>query len=85
MSENVNHSMSLARPDVGNLPIKQKVGIVLGVVGLFIFVLVLFNLNFPNQGWFLTLALALILFGTLIFSNSMYLNKSKGIKKANDN
>ncbi len=80
MSENINHSMSLARPDTGNLPIKQKLGIVLGVVGLFIFVLALFNINFPNQGRFLTLALALILVGTLIFSNSMYLNKSKGIK-----
>ena len=60
--------------------ITQKVSLGLGIGGLFILILALFNINFPNLGWFLTFAMVLISIGTLVFSNDAYLNKSKGIK-----
>jgi len=80
MSIKLNHSMSLAKPDTPGLSSKQKVGLGLGIGGLFILILALFNINFPNLGWFLTFAMVLISIGTLVFSNDAYLNKSKGIK-----
>ncbi len=72
--------MSLAKPDAQDLSIKQKVAVGLGVTGLFILALALFNTNFPNQGVFLTLALGLIIGGTIIFANDAYLTKLEGIK-----
>ena len=80
MSIKLNESMSLANPDTPGLSSKQKIGLGLGVSGLFILILALLNINFPNSGWFFTLAMVLISIGTLIFSNEAYLNKSKGIK-----
>jgi len=72
--------MSLAKPDAQSLSVTQKVAVGVGVTGLFILILALLNTDFPNQGWFLILALGLISVGALIFSNSIYLNTSKGIK-----
>ena len=72
--------MSLARPDALNITTKQKVALGLGIVGLFILTLALFNTDFPNQGIFLTLALGLIVVGTVVYSRSAYLNKLEGIK-----
>lgn len=80
MSNKLNYSMSLAKPDAQGLSVTQKVAVGIGIIGLFILVLSLLNFDFPNQGWILTLALGLISVGTIIFSNSLYLSKSKGIK-----
>ncbi|MFB9057443.1 4Fe-4S binding protein [Mariniflexile ostreae] len=80
MSSKLNHSMSLAKPEANDLSIKQKIAVFLGVVGLFIFVLALFNAEFPNKAIFLTSSLALIAIGTIIFANDLYLTASKGIK-----
>ncbi|NNL15911.1 MAG: FeS-binding protein, partial [Flavobacteriaceae bacterium] len=80
MSSKVNHSMSLAKPDVQALSTKQKVSVGLGVIGLFILVLAFFNTNFPNKSLFLILALGLISVGTILFANAAYLKKSEGIK-----
>ncbi len=72
--------MSLARPDALDITTKQKVALAIGIVGLFILALALFNTNFPNEGLFLTLALGLIVVGTVIYSRDAYLNKLEGIK-----
>ncbi|RNC84164.1 MAG: 4Fe-4S binding protein [Winogradskyella sp.] len=80
MSNKLNHSMSLARPDALNITTKQKIALALGIVGLFILTLALFNVNFPNKGLFLTLALGLIVVGTILYSRDAYLNKLEGIK-----
>ena len=58
MSNKLNHSMSLAKPDPVDISNKQKIALAVGIVGLFILVLALFNTNFPNKGVFLTLALS---------------------------
>ena len=72
--------MSLAKPDAQNLSTKQKVAVGLGVIGLFILVLALFNTNFPNKSLFLIAALGLISVGTILFANDAYLKKLEGIK-----
>ncbi len=72
--------MSLARPDALDITTKQKVALGIGIVGLFILALALFNTDFANQGLFLTLALGFIVSGTAIYSRSAYLNKLEGIK-----
>ncbi len=80
MSNNINYSMSLAKPEANDLTTKQKIAVAIGVIGLFILTLALFNTNFPNKGLFLTIALGLISVGTLIFANDVYLTKLEGIK-----
>ena len=71
--------MSLAKPDQG-LSTKQKIALSIGVLGLFILILALFNTNLPNHSLFLTLALGSVSAGTILFANEAYMNKSKGIK-----
>ena len=80
MSNKLNHSMSLAKPDALDINTKQKVALTIGIIGLFILTLALFNINFPNKGLFLTLSLGLIVTGTVIYSREAYLNKLEGIK-----
>ena len=72
--------MSLAKPDAQDLSIRQKVAVGLGVIGLFILVLALFNTHFPNKSLFLVISLGLISVGTIVFANDAYLNKLDGIK-----
>ncbi|MDO6760929.1 4Fe-4S binding protein [Tamlana sp. 2_MG-2023] len=80
MSDKQNHSMSLTTPDTNALSGKQKAAVFLGVSGLFILALAVFNTNFPNKTLFLILALGLITAGTILLSNSLYLDKLEGIK-----
>ncbi|HMR16546.1 MAG TPA: FeS-binding protein, partial [Mariniflexile sp.] len=72
--------MSLAKPEANNLSTKQKVAVALGIMGLLILVLAVFNTNFPNKTVFLSLSLGLMFTGTILFSNAIYLQKTKGIK-----
>jgi len=72
--------MSLAKPDALNITTKQKVALAVGIIGLFILTLALFNTNFPNKSVFLTLSLGLITAGTVLYSREAYLNKLEGIK-----
>lgn len=72
--------MSLAQPDALQITIKQKIAIILGVIGLFLMALALVSINFPNKSLVLTASLALIAFGTIIYSREAYLTKQEGIK-----
>src|SRR5690606_35484220 len=76
----LDDSLSLAKPDSTDFSATQKVAIAIGLVGLFILTLAVFNTQFPNKTVFLSLALGLIALGTILFANSIYLNTSKGIK-----
>ncbi|WP_296386602.1 4Fe-4S dicluster domain-containing protein [Winogradskyella sp.] len=80
MSNKLNHSMSLAKPDALDITTKQKVALVIGVIGLFILALALFNTDFPNKGLFLSLSLGFIAIGIIVYSREAYLNKLEGIK-----
>ncbi|MEN3323069.1 4Fe-4S dicluster domain-containing protein [Mariniflexile soesokkakense] len=80
MSNKVNESMSLAKPEANDLSIKQKLAVAIGAIGLLIFGLAIFYTNFPNKILFLTLSLSAIALGTILFANDVYLTKSEGIK-----
>ena len=80
MSHKFQESMSLAKPDAQDLSVKQKISVFIGVTSLFILILSLFNIDFPNKSLFLSLAIGGISLGVIWFSNDIYLNKSKGIK-----
>ncbi|MGS2725309.1 4Fe-4S binding protein [Psychroserpens sp. BH13MA-6] len=80
MNSNLHQSMSLAQPDAQDLSKTQKIAVALGVIGLFILVLALFNVDLPNHSMVLTVALSLIGIGTVVYANNAYLSKSKGIK-----
>ena len=45
--------MSLAKPDAVDISNKQKIALAIGIIGLFILTLALFNTNFTNKGLFL--------------------------------
>lgn len=80
MSNKLNLSMSLAKPDSQALSKTQKFGVAIGVIGLFIMILAFFNVDFPNKTLFLSLSLVMITVGTIIFSNNAYLTKQAGIQ-----
>ncbi|WP_299113508.1 4Fe-4S dicluster domain-containing protein [uncultured Winogradskyella sp.] len=80
MSNKLNHSMSLAKPDALNITTKQKIALIIGITGLFILTLALLNTSFPNKGLFLSLSLGLISIGTIVYSREAYLTKLEGIK-----
>lgn len=80
MSNQINDSLSLASPDALNITNKQKASLALGLVGIFILALALFNTSFPNKALFLTLALGSILLGTIFYAREAYVHKSRGIK-----
>ena len=79
MSYRSNHSLSLAKPDAYHTSIKQKLFLAIGLVGLFMMGIALFNLNLLS-GWTLTLSLALMTLGIGGFTIDAYLNKPEGIK-----
>src|SRR5690606_18515206 len=80
MSNKINPSMSLAKPDSQAISKIQKIGVAIGIIGLFIMVLAVFNVEFPNKTLFLSLSLGLIIIGTLVFSNNAYLTKQPGLQ-----
>lgn len=80
MSNQVNDSLSLAKPDALGITNKQKVALVLGLAGLMILALAFFNTDFPNKALFFTLSLALIFTGIFFYSREAYLSKPEGIK-----
>lgn len=80
MSNKLNYSMSLAKPDAQDLSSIQKIAVTLGIIGLFILVLALINVDFPNKDIFLYTSLGLIIVGIVIFSRDAYLKKMDGIK-----
>lgn len=80
MSNKINHSMSLAKPDTQDISTKQKIALATGLVGLLILVLAFFNIDFPNRAVFLALSLGLITVGTVVYSRDAYLTKLEGIK-----
>jgi predicted membrane channel-forming protein YqfA (hemolysin III family) len=55
--------------------------ITLGLIGLFIMALALFNVSFPNKEMWLTGSILAVLTGIIIYANRTYLNQPEGIKQ----
>ena len=58
----------------------QKIATLIGMSGLLILVLAAFNVNFPNKGVWLTIALSAIAGGIILYSKGAYGSKQEGIK-----
>ena len=79
MSKSIEN-ISVASHDNNVLDGIQKTGISIGLIGLFIMALALFNINFPNKGIWLTASIVAIFGGIILYANRTYLNKPEGIK-----
>ncbi|MEO7524544.1 MAG: 4Fe-4S binding protein, partial [Ferruginibacter sp.] len=62
------------------LPLKQKLGIFLGMFGLFIMVLALCNVQLPFRKIWLPVSILSIFSGVVLFANNLYLTKPAGIQ-----
>ncbi|MCM4161456.1 4Fe-4S binding protein [Antarcticibacterium flavum] len=74
------NNMSLTGDAPAAISTTQKIATAIGLVGLFIMVLSIANVEFPNKTLFLILSLGMITAGTVIFANDAYLGKHAGIK-----
>lgn len=76
----IQHDMSLTGGPPFSLNGLQKVGATMGVSGLIIIILALFNYQFPAKALWLTISLALLGGGILVYAYGTYRNKPEGIQ-----
>ncbi len=72
--------MSLAGQPPKSISTQQKIALALGMSGLFILLLAVFNVSFPNKSLWLSLSLTAITAGTIWYGGAAYLQKHAGIK-----
>lgn len=73
-------NMALTGTPPKALTLGQKMATLMGMSGLTILVLAIFNVNFPHKGLWLTVSLLAIFFGIVWFSAAAYAHTQKGIK-----
>jgi polyferredoxin len=73
-------NMSLTNGPPKSLNAWQRLGTIIGLVGLFVIVLAGFNVSFPNKAFWLTLSLVAMAVGILLFTWAAYRNQPEGIK-----
>ncbi|WP_026450361.1 4Fe-4S binding protein [Aequorivita capsosiphonis] len=76
----VQRNMSLTGEPPKTINTQQKIASFIGLLGLMVLVLAIFNVNFPNKSLWLTAALTAIGGGTIWFSIAAYSQKHAGIK-----
>lgn len=79
MSSKIEHNMSLTGDAPAAISTIQRLSSAIGLSGLFILALALFNFDFPNKTLFLVLAIGLIVLGSVLFARNAYLHKHAGI------
>ncbi|WP_339841366.1 4Fe-4S dicluster domain-containing protein [uncultured Maribacter sp.] len=77
---NFDRSMSLAGEPPKALNTGQKLAVLIGMTGMGILILQLFNLNLGNSALWLSVAILAIFTGIIWFSQAAYAHKQKGIK-----
>ena len=73
-------NLSIISHEYIQIDVIQKWGIALGLIGLFIMTLTLFNVSFPNKEIWLAGSILAILTGIILYANRTYLNQPEGIK-----
>lgn len=76
----VQRNMSLTGEPPKTINTQQKIASAIGLLGLTILVLAIFNVDFPNKSLWLTASLTSIAGGTIWFSIAAYANKHAGTK-----
>ncbi|MDQ5929321.1 MAG: hypothetical protein QG594_1099, partial [Bacteroidota bacterium] len=79
----ISTQKSIAAHDSSNLNSFQKLGLTISFTGLFVLVLALFNVHFPNKSLWLSGTLLSILAGIVLYANQTYLTKPQGISNNN--
>ena len=79
MSKSIKN-ISIASHENQDMDGIQKLGVTLGLLGLFIMTLALFNVSFPNKGLWLAGSILAIFTGIIVYANRTYLNQPEGIK-----
>lgn len=73
-------NMSLTGEPPKALSTTEKIASAVGMLGLFIMVLALFNVDLPGNGIWLTAALLMVAGGIITFARAQYIHKPAGIK-----
>jgi len=76
----VQRDMSLTGEPPKSINTQQKIASVLGLIGLVLLFLALFNFDFPYKALWLSASLGMISAGTIWFAIAAYANKHEGIK-----
>lgn len=76
----IQRNMSLTGEPPKSINTQQKIASFIGLLGLMILILAIFNVNFPNKIVWLTASLTAIGAGTIWFSIAAYSHKHEGIK-----
>ena len=76
----VQRDMSLTGQPPKTINTKQKIASFIGLTGLLILLLAVFNVGFPNKTLWLSVSLLAMTVGTIWFSREEYLTKHEGIK-----
>lgn len=76
----IDKDIALVSGPPKNINNTQKIATLIGMSGLLILVLAAFNVNFPNKGIWLAVALGSIAAGIILYSKGAYGNKQEGIK-----
>lgn len=76
----VQRNMSLTGEPPKTINTQQKLASSIGLIGLALLFLALFNINFPNKTLWLSTSLGMIAVGIIWFSIAAYQNKHEGIK-----
>ncbi|MDP2686085.1 MAG: 4Fe-4S binding protein [Aequorivita sp.] len=76
----VQRNMSLTGEPPKTINAQQKLASAIGLLGLALLFLALFNLDFPNKTLWLSVSLGMISIGIVWFSIAAYANKHEGIK-----
>jgi len=76
----IQRDMSLTGQPPKTINTTQKIATVIGLAGLALILLAAFNINFPNKGLWLTIALVSLTGGIILFAKGQYIHKSEGIK-----
>ncbi len=76
----IQRDMSLTGQPPKTINTQQKIATVIGLVGLAILFIALFNVNFPNKALWLGISLVSIAVGAIWFARAAYLQEHEGIK-----
>ena len=76
----IEKNMSLTGEAPTNINILQKIGTIIGMLGLFIIVLAGFSDNIPYTATWLSIAIVSLTGGIILFAHGTYKNKLEGIK-----
>jgi polyferredoxin len=77
---NIEHNISITGRAADKLNGQQKIATALGMSGLIILVLAIFNIDFQPKAFWLSLSLGLMTVGIIWFAKATYAGTSEGIK-----